>query len=387
MFGNLPVPEDEWLVFDGVEELRNTLESEKWDLAVIGGGWKAGDPAGAVNIAANLKRIQPSLQFAVVAKDPPEGTAGYKNVSHIPVGDTPERTAGHIIDFVYGNQAPPAAAQNNIVTFIGSTPNIGTTIVSFGTAAVLAQSAEQSIGYICLNLKSSKLHRYMGKDESPFALDGLRAEIKCRGLSGNRLLQYSESVKGIPNLHLLYGTVQREQAEFYEPEDVEHLLQAASQAFDVCIVEVNAYWDNAATVVAMLEAGQRVVVTTANLGHFQEDMDRGLKAMAAVYGIPAESILLALNMYDSLEGSGGISNVDIRKETGMKIAAEVGRHRDLLECVNQGRLLDLFLGNHPVKQQLLPLAHRFILHFGLMKQAAASRRSWFRRLLPGLQGN
>src|SRR5690625_3439251 len=48
------------------------------------------------------------------------------------------------------------------VLFTGTTPNIGTTVVAFGTALQLATRTDKSLAYICLNLKSSKIHHYIG---------------------------------------------------------------------------------------------------------------------------------------------------------------------------------------------------------------------------------
>ena len=47
-------------------------------------------------------------------------------------------------------------SSGKLITFIGSTPNIGTTLASFGVAHALALETSMKVGYLCLNLKSSK---------------------------------------------------------------------------------------------------------------------------------------------------------------------------------------------------------------------------------------
>lgn len=395
----LPRPEDDWVTFEDERRLWESLAAEPWDAVVASGDFVASSER--LNRLINMIRlvsISPSIRIAVVLEEAAlmnphveelfDGN-GANEVWRIAAA-SPERTTERILTFVYGEDGRRTLRERTpkLAAFIGTTPNVGTTVISFGSAVLLANGSGASIGYLCLNLKSSKLHRYLGKDESPLALDSLRAELRSRSLSGARLKQYAEPVKGVPNLHVLYGSVQREQAEFYQPEDIGHLLEAARQAFDACIVEVNAYWDNAATVCAMLEADERICVTTADLGHFQEDMERGLKTMASLYRIPAQSFLLVVNQLDRQQGQGGIRTADIRKETGMRVVGEIERSAELLEYLNQGRLHQFFAENVKFPGQLMGIVSRMSQQFELPRRNEGSRKAWLKRLLPsfGMHG-
>ncbi|PYI51617.1 AAA family ATPase [Paenibacillus flagellatus] len=249
-------------------------------------------------------------------------------------------------------EARSAGPGGKLIVFVGSTPNIGTTFVSFGTAVGLAGRASGSVAYLCLNLKSSKLHRYMGIDQPDGSLDHLRAEIRSQSLRPERLRSYCEPIKARPNLSVLFGNQLREQAEFFTLDDIEHLLQTAKATFDVCIVEVNAYWDNAATIGALLAADSRVLVTTPELTHFQEDADRWLRGLCPVIGLDADSFDLVLTQADRAGTSAGIRQRDIRKETGLPLIGRVGKYPDLTDAVNQGKLLDFLLGSHPLSRDL-----------------------------------
>lgn len=278
--------------------------------------------------------------------------------------------------------------KGRIAVFVGSTPNIGTTVAAFGTAVRLAVRTNASVGFVCLNLKSSKLHRYLGEDRTPFALDSLRAELKSRSMDGRRLLQFCVSFKGVPRLNTLYGTVLREQAEFYQPEDVSHLLRAAREAFDLCLVEVNAYWDNAATVCALLDADDRVAVTTPDLGHFQEDMARGLHTMGPLFGLSSDSFnLIVTQTGGSARMDGGLRTSDIRKESGMKVIGEIRRNPKLLDALNQGKLLEFIEGDSALREQLDVIAGRFMERFSLSPVPAVPRKTWIGRRQPRLSGS
>src|SRR5690606_29131806 len=76
--------------------------------------------------------------------------------------------------------------------------------------------------------------------------------------------------KGL-ELFILFGNRYRETAEYYGVEELTQLIEIARQTYDHVILDVNAYWDNAGTISALLEAERIVVVTTNALTHFQED--------------------------------------------------------------------------------------------------------------------
>ncbi|MDF2926653.1 MAG: hypothetical protein K0R57_5567 [Paenibacillaceae bacterium] len=254
-----------------------------------------------------------------------------------------------------------------LAVFAGSTPNVGATLVAFSTAMQLARTLECRIGYLCLNLKSSKLYRYVGMDKPLLGLDSIRAEMRSASLTPQRLGTCMEPLKEQPNLHLLYGTVQREQAEFYQPEDILHLLEAARSSYDICIVDVNAYWDNASTITSMMEADQRVLVTTPDLGHFQEDLNKGLKTLAPIFGISSDSFLLAVNQHLAAE-PGGIRTGDIRKETGMTLAAVIAHDERLRDWLNRGRLVEYVSHNKQVVQAIAPLQELLTVRLGMKRR-------------------
>lgn len=277
--------------------------------------------------------------------------------------------------------------RGRIAVVIGSTPNIGTTVVTMGAAVQLARRTDHSIGVICLNLKSSKLYRYMGLDSAPAGLDGLRADMKGGSLDQYRLLRSAEPVKGLPRLRVLYGSQQREQAEFYQPEDIRHLLEAARAAFDVCLVEVNAYWDNAATVTATLEADEKLLVTTTELGSFQEDLDRGLKTMAPLLGLDLGEFRLVVNQDGPGGSSGGLRATDVRREAGMELAAVIGYDPGLRESLNRGRLLDHVQTSRTLVLPLEMLAGAWMSRWGLRAAPeTAAPAPGFRRWIPSLTG-
>ncbi|NEW09165.1 hypothetical protein GK047_24630 [Paenibacillus sp. SYP-B3998] len=274
-------------------------------------------------------------------------------------------------------------ATGKLITFVGSTPNIGTTLTSFGTAYSLALETSARIGYVCLNLKSSKLHRYLGRDENVFTLDGLRAELKAQSLTAERLQQVCDQPRETPGLHILYGNMLREQAEFFTPSEIVHLMRVARAAFDVCVVEVNAYWDNAATICGLLEADTRIVVTTSDLSQFQEDFSRWVRQVGSVFGLQSDAFELIAVQVDRNAKQDEFTIKDIRKETQLHLIGQITRHADALSRCNQGKLMEMFAPGHMMGEEVLAVSSKLIDYYKLPRKANVRRVTWLRRMLAG----
>ncbi|MEB3102156.1 hypothetical protein [Ferviditalea candida] len=266
-------------------------------------------------------------------------------VEYIAPGRSVQAVVNEIHRLIFGAVAASRPQRNSTVLFLGTTPNIGATTASFGTAVQLARRTGLIIGYLCLNLKSSKLHRYLGIEQPRTTLDGIRAEIKSMSLNESRLLQLCERLGELPNLSILFGNMLREQAEYYTPEDIEYLLQLAERTFDLCVIGVGAYWDNSATVCSALFADTKIVVTTPQLSHFQEDFVRWAKNMIPVFGLNTGEFDLLITQSESMGGE-GFHAKEIGRETGLQVIGELRKYGYLDSWLNRGKLLELML-HHP----------------------------------------
>jgi septum formation inhibitor-activating ATPase MinD len=285
--------------------------------------------------------------------------------------------------YIFGERDTRVAHNNHIIQFIGSTPNIGTTVAAFGIAAHMAKLTKRSIAYICLNLKSSKIHRYLGIDEPLNTLESLRAELKSMSLSTDRLRQHAWKVKEQPNLDVVFGNLQREQAEFYTLNDMDCLLQAAHDAYDYCIVDTNAYWDNAATISTMMKAGMRLMVTTSQLSHFQEDMSRWLQPCAPIFGCSPKSFDLLITQKERNPSSNHFSAREIRRETGMHKIGEIYKSKEIDLFLNQGKLWNAIENPGPISDNFSSVARTLLGLFGESLVHRDEQATWM-RMMKGL---
>lgn len=264
----------------------------------------------------------------------------------IPPGLTVRQVSDRIGQLIYGETDDGKGnRRNGIIQFVGTTPNIGVTVAAFGTAALLAAMTGKSVAYLCLNLKSSKIHAYLGDREPSVTLDGLRAELRSCSLTGERLLRQGRRQKRSPNLSVFYGNVQREQADYYTLEEIECLLRKANEVFDYCVVETSAYWDNAGTIGTLRQADQRLLVVTPQLSHFQEDWCRWFGTLSSVFNLTAADFDLVVTQS---EADALYRTKDIAKETGMSRIGELRKYKELDSLLAAGRIAEAFADGRPL---------------------------------------
>lgn len=307
------------------------------------------------------------------------------SLKYIPSGLPVSTVLKMLNEFMCGPASMESADRKRIVLFMGSTPNIGTTLVSFGTALRIARETEHSIGYICLNLKSSKIHRYMGIDDPKTTLDGIRAELKSQSLTMDRFRDCFHKIKDVPNLHILFGNMLREQAEFFTPEDIQYVLKMASECFDFCVVEVSAYWDNAATICGVMCADTKVVVTSKEIGHFQEDIFRWVRSVSPLFQVDSSTFDLFITQQNLVSSEASYSIKDIRKETSMNVIGGMRQHLCVNDYLNRGKIVELLLNHPSVMNDFTGITNTLITLYGLRKGSQQIEKNWYRRLWPGIR--
>jgi Flp pilus assembly CpaE family ATPase len=378
--------QEQWMSFGSVEELCESSKEQGYEYIIVSD--RLTDYERLADTLETLRERQRKARLLVLLSNRHHAAINEQYLklclSHdcawVPPGRSINAICAEVRRHIGCDEETANGPQRKIVLFLGSTPNVGTTTLAFGTAWQLAATTEHKVGYLCLNLKSSKLHRYLGRDARVSSLDVLRAELKSNTLPKERLLQYCEQMKDNPNLHVLYGNMLREQAEFFTADEIEHLLSMARSAFDVCIVDVNAYWDNAATLCGVIQADTRLLVTTGDITHFQEDVNRWLGTLGSVFGISPSSFDLILNQSD-LSTAGGIRARDIRKETGMHVLAEVGRLPELFTAVNHGQLAEAMKHSAELKEGLAPICQTIVALHRLRTNPSQRRKPWLKRML------
>ena len=171
----------------------------------------------------------------------------------------------------------------------------------------------------------------------------------------------------------------REEAEFYSIEDIACLLQTAAATFDYCLIETNAYWDNAATIGVMMRAGMRLLVTRPQLGDFQEDVGRWLHTLAPVFGLTSQSFDLLITQKEGRTSVGSYSSRDMKKETAMNRVGEIRKSIEIDAMLNQGNIWEAVVSNHMLGKDLSHLARTVLTLFGETPLEIVEEKSWIQQ--------
>ncbi|KQN96308.1 hypothetical protein [Paenibacillus sp. Leaf72] len=267
-----------------------------------------------------------------------------------------------------------------LIAFVGTTPNIGTTTAAFAAAYRMAEASGLHVGYLCLHLKSAKLHRYLGIKEPQSTLDKLRPELQSGSLTPGKLKSAMHVVEGRENLRVLFGNVVRDQAEFFTPEEAEHLIHIAGQTFEVLFMDVSAYWDNAATVCALRLASTRIVVTTGALSHFQEDGRRWITQISPLFGLTADQYNTVI--IEPPWGRGGYRMKDICKEMGTVKLGEMQMTKDTFIHLDSGKLGQWLGEDQAGRTAMKKPSQQLMERYGIRTIAPAFKlQPWYRKLL------
>lgn len=302
------------------------------------------------------------------------------DLSFVYPGQAASRIAEQVYRKIFTAQPAEEKPARPTVLFMGTTPNIGTTVIAYAAAKQIAMQTEQQVVYACLNLKSSKIHSYMGIRQPVVSLDEIRAEIKSRGLTNERIKQYCVRDKACPNFSVLMGNRLREQAEFYNVEDIHYLLQQLSDTFDLCIIEVSSYWDNAATVGGLLYADTKIIISTDQLAHFQEDMERWVQNGMTIFDLDKHQFDLFITQV-SKTAANGYSIKDIRKESGMNVIGHVNELAQVKRMLNEGRIDELVANDQELITGISGLLRMLIALYDLDPKRPETAKRWLNRLL------
>ena len=226
--------------------------------------------------------------------------------------------------------------EGQVLSFIGTTPNIGTTVCALATAYRIVEVTECKVAFLCMNFKSSKLHRYMNIPPSQATVDELLPHLRTHSLTPTMLMNAMTISSSRPQLHLLLGNRYREMAEYFSDEDIGQLVATAKEHYDYVIIDCNAYWDNAGSLCSMQQADEIVLVTTNALSHFQEDTKGWYGTMSPSLGLSDKSVH-ALVIRQSKQYS-GFTTQEIEAELQLKVIGDVLFPSSLFSSLDEGAL-------------------------------------------------
>jgi hypothetical protein len=187
------------------------------------------------------------------------------------------------------------------------------------------------------------------------------------------------------NLQVLFGNLSRDQAEYFTPEEADHLLAVAEQTFAFVVIDVSAYWDNAATICSIRRASSRILVTTSALSHFQEDGRRWIQQVSPIFGVASDQYdCIVIN---SPWRNGGYHMKQICKEMGTSALGQFQQSEPVFSQLDSGTYAEWLNVDMEGKQAMRAPAKALMQRHGMRSMTSSiSVQPWYRKLLSHRNG-
>jgi len=236
-----------------------------------------------------------------------------------PIGAGTEDRRGFALQTLFGEAAPADGARSGVVAAVWSAScKDGATTVAANAALTLArEAAGLSVGLLDLNLKNPEMRLLLGHADAGRSNASLRPKLQTGSLTSAELLAATATYRRTPNLRLLCGTHRRDTAGDMNADMIGELLDVCRRTFDVTVVDVSSYPDNAATVCAVRGADARWLVASNRPSSYLWSWSEWYECYWKHCGLSPADAELVCNRYDPA----GDSPEKAAAAIGMKLAA------------------------------------------------------------------
>ncbi len=282
-----------------------------------------------------------------------------------------------------------AAAQENlyqrqgkvVVTWSAASKD-GASTIAVNTAIALSNLTELSVGLIDLNLKSPGIRADLNIQDRDKSNLKLRPKLLTQSLEPSELLNMCVKYRNLSRLHILAGTHRRDTALDVTPEMVQHLLTVAKKTFDITIVDVHTFPDNAATICAVRNADIRWLVTQNNYASYKASWGEWLDCYWRHCGIQLTDISLIVNKANPHDKSSLVS-----EHMGIELLSEIPNMgpESGLRAVHEGIPLLHQSENTSFVDSVNQLAAELAAKIGSdVKLQQKKKQTWFQRVAASL---
>jgi MinD-like ATPase involved in chromosome partitioning or flagellar assembly len=243
----------------------------------------------------------------------------------------PGQTTTQIIQRVLGI-AGKSRGLRNVCAILGTHPQVGVTTVALNLAKKLAESGEHTIGVLGLNQYNPGLvfiNNYAGN-----TLDEMYAEI----VDNHQSIKPGEIVNFMHHddeskFYFLAGNQDFSKRGYFKSEEIEQVITAAAEQFDIVILDAGFSPCNNITLQALLNAEVKLLV--GNQQPVSANMWRQMNNdILRLLGITADEFLLVVNRYNldlsvdtnSLQNQMGVPVIEAIPDFGVEgIVCEIER--------------------------------------------------------------
>ncbi|MEG6533220.1 MULTISPECIES: ParA family protein [Bacillati] len=178
-----------------------------------------------------------------------------------------------------------------IVSFFGTHSGAGVTTTVLNLARSLSQKVKDKVLVLSLNSwdPADYFYDYRGQ-----YLNDLKVDLKTNNLTPARL---SEAVYYNQSFYHLAGNRDIKMQRFFQPSEIQHLIEIAKQVFDVILIDGGTHFDTAPTVQAYLSSNLRFLVTNQEEKGYRGYFPYVFQQLIEPTGGKSEDFMLVINKY------------------------------------------------------------------------------------------
>ena len=261
-----------------------------------------------------------------------------------------------------------------LIAVISASSKDGATTIAVNTAISLAKRTNLNVGLFDLNLKSPDMKDNLNINARGKSLLTLRPKCSSNSLSSVDIIEHCFPYKGLNNLHILLGTNRRDTATDVTMEQIKNLLDAAKRTFDVVIVDIHTFPDNAATIYTLKHADERWIVAQPNYASFKSSWVDWYECYWRHCGLMKADFSLIVNRADSFHG---IKLSSVESELGIKMLASFSNVNGGvgLKAVNDGVPLMLQESNGTFATEMNEVISQLAIRLGVVEIDRIEKRN------------
>jgi pilus assembly protein CpaE len=268
-----------------------------------------------------LRRDQPGAKIVVIPDDTAYDSLWlevlYRLAEEYRIQLAPIHTdPGKMFPITQPSDSQPTEGKGIIAAIWPAACKDGATTVAINTALVLAQQTKLKIGLLDLNLKNPEIGASLNLAAKGRSNAALRSKLQTGSLRPDDLMEACIPYRKAPQLRILAGSHRRDTAADFTAEMMQHLLDVCRSSFDITIVDVSAFPDNAATVCAAKYADCRWLVAQQAFGSHRWSWNEWYECYWKFAGLHPSQISLVVNRF-SPHGEGPHRIAD---SLGMRLA-------------------------------------------------------------------
>lgn len=178
-----------------------------------------------------------------------------------------------------------------VVSFFGTHSGAGVSTTILSVARALSQRVHEKVLVLSLNAwdPSDYFYHYEGH-----YLNDLKVDLKTQSLTQTRL---QEAVHYVDSFYHLAGNRDIKMQRFYQPSEIQHLIQVAKEVFDIILIDGGPHFDTAPSVQSYLSSNLRFLVTNQEEKGYRGYFPYVFQQLIEPTGGKSNDFMLIINRY------------------------------------------------------------------------------------------